>query len=397
MVTSKWSFSLTLRWITVAFLLISSFPRGAQAQQPVAPPKQDNALTRLARQIEPSLVGDPEQLPQYVEFFRSKLGNDTRLFAFHVKAVPADTGEVELHGYIEFSQTRRGLTGFLESLGFKVSDANLETLPSDQLGMKRFAFVNTSHTLSYNRPTEPRSVVTDCLLGEPLYLLREIGDQLLVHSGEGYLGYVAAADVHRVNAKAFARYPSDHCIRMLVDHQSDSGMAVPACALLKRIPSDGGVLVCVLPSGETLEIPKSACEPSTIPAAAIERAIAVGKQLLGTPYHWGGKTSEGIDCSGLMQVAFATTGVHLPRDSNQQFLLGQLTATRWHRARLRRGDTLYFLGVNGRIRHTALYLGDDRYLQAEMPAVNIRSLNPDHDDYDERRDKSFAFGKRLWQ
>ena len=114
-------------------------------------------------------------------------------------------------------------------------------------------------------------------------------------------------------------------------------------------------------------------------------------------YLWGGNIGPNFDCSGLVQIAFATTGVHFPRDSNQQFLLGQLTATRWHRDRLRRGDTLYFLGVNGRIRHTALYLGDDRYLQAEMPAVNIRSLNPAHDDYDERRAKSFAFGKRLWQ
>ena len=363
----------------------------------VAPPKRDKALTRLARQVEPDLAGDVSRLPQYIDFFRSRLANDTRLFAFDVRAVPAGDRLVALQGYVEFTQARDGLVQFLEQLGFGVSHDNLMIVPDDALGEKRFGFVRTTHTLSYSSPVEPRTVVTDCLLGEPLYLLREVDDHFLVHSGEGYLGYVAATDIYRVASGPFGRYPSERSVRMLVDHPLKSGLLLPAGALLKQISSNNESIECALPTGELVEIPKSACQVSADPEARIERAITAGQQLLGTPYHWGGKTSSGIDCSGLVQVAFATAGVHLPRDSNQQFLLGQLTATRWHRDRLRRGDTLYFLGSNGRIRHTALYLGDDRYLQAEMPAVDIRSLNPAHDDYDPRRAKSFAFGKRLWQ
>ena len=363
----------------------------------VAPPQRDDALTRLARQVEPDLVGDTGRLPQYIDFFRSRLANDTRLFAFDVHGVPTGDRRVSLRGHVEFSQTRDGLIRFLKRLGFDVSDEGLETLPDDALGEERFGWVRTSHTLSYDSPVAPRSVVTDCLLGEPLYLLREVDNHLLVHSGEGYLGYVAAADVCRVPAGAFGQYPSDNCVRMLVDHPLESGLVLPAGALLKRISDIGDATECALPTGKSITLPNSVCEPSVTPTARVDRAIAAGQQLLGTPYHWGGKTSAGIDCSGLVQVAFATTGVHLPRDSNQQFLLGQLTATRWHRDRLRRGDTLYFLGAHGRIRHTALYLGDDRYLQAEMPTVDVRSLNPAHDDYDEGRAKRFAFGKRLWQ
>ncbi|MCA9232630.1 MAG: C40 family peptidase, partial [Planctomycetales bacterium] len=220
---------------------------------------------------------------------------------------------------------------------------------------------------------------------------------LLVHSGEGYLGYVSADDVHRVDAVAFARYPTESSVRMVENHTLDSGLVIPAGSQLKRLPSKGESITVALPTGETAEIAREKCEDANSSAAAIERAIVAAKQLLGTPYHWGGKTSEGIDCSGLVQVAFATTGVHLPRDSNQQFLLGQLTGTRWHRAGLRRGDTLYFLGSYGRIRHTALYLGDDRFLHAQTPVVTIGSFNPDHDEYDPRRAANFAFGKRLWQ
>ena len=255
----------------------------ALAQQAIVPPpKSDDRLTKLAREVEPDLVGEIERLPQYVDFIRSRLANDTRLFAFDVQAVPTGGAGVALEGYVEFSQTREGLIRFLERLGFEVSGDGFDTLPDDALGEKRYGFVRTSHTLSYSKPTEPRSVVTDCLLGEPLYLLREVGDHLLVHSGGGYLGYVAAADVYRVPTAAFGRYPSDRCVRMVVDHELESGLVVPAGALLKQISGGQDLVECALPTGEAIELPASVCQPSPLPMARIDNAITVGEQLLGT-------------------------------------------------------------------------------------------------------------------
>ena len=381
----------------LAILLLLSASHFVRAEPVVvSPPVRADALVKLAKQIEPDLEGRAERLPAYIEYFRSQLGNDRRLFLFDVQAVSTGAKGVELKGCLEFPQTRAGLVGFLGVLGFDVNDEQLEMLPEGGLGKKAFGLVKTSHTLSYDRPAEPRSVVTDCLLGERLYLLREVGDHLLVHSDDGYLGYVAAADVHRVDAAAFGRYPTDSSVRMTDDHLLGTGITIPAGACLKLLSEEDGKVECALPDGKVVEIPRAVCRPTTVPEVEIECVISSGKRLLGVPYHWGGKTSEGVDCSGLVQVAFASVGVHIPRDSDQQFQLGQLSATRWHRADLRKGDTLYFLGTYGRIRHTALYLGDGRYLQAEMPAVNIRSLNPEHEDYDPRRAASFAFAKRLW-
>src|SRR5690554_3921184 len=65
-----------------------------------------DVVQRLARRIEPDLAGRPDRLRQYVEFFRSEIGNDFRLFAFDVEAVPNDSGKIELHGHIEFPETR---------------------------------------------------------------------------------------------------------------------------------------------------------------------------------------------------------------------------------------------------------------------------------------------------
>jgi cell wall-associated NlpC family hydrolase len=51
----------------------------------------------------------------------------------------------------------------------------------------------------------------------------------------------------------------------------------------------------------------------------VERdAIDVATRLTGTPYRWGGRSGDGIDCSGLVQLAHALCGLPLPRDSDQQ-------------------------------------------------------------------------------
>jgi cell wall-associated NlpC family hydrolase len=69
--------------------------------------------------------------------------------------------------------------------------------------------------------------------------------------------------------------------------------------------------------------------------------VAIAEQFLGVPYLWGGKTSLGIDCSGLVQIAAQAAGHACPRDSDMQELaLGKLVAL----TEMRRGDLVFWKG-----------------------------------------------------
>ena len=132
-------------------------------------------------------------------------------------------------------------------------------------------------------------------------------------------------------------------------------------------------------------------QPLLLDAAQISRALpavlAFAERARQQPnqYLWGGTLGPDFDCSGLVQAAFASAGIWLPRDAYQQERFCQPVAVRPGCYSLLRPGDLIFFGRPQRCTHVGLYVGAGRYLHSSgrehgRNGIGIDGLDPQLQD-----------------
>ncbi|WP_146259096.1 C40 family peptidase [Streptomyces tateyamensis] len=108
----------------------------------------------------------------------------------------------------------------------------------------------------------------------------------------------------------------------------------------------------------------------------VESAVEFALAQLGTPYVMGGNGPDGYDCSGLIQQSFRHAGIALPRIASDQYR----ASTPVGAGDLRRGDLLFWSydGSVGGIHHAAIYLGNNKYVEAAHQGTNVRTATLNH-------------------
>lgn len=196
-------------------------------------------------------------------------------------------------------------------------------------------------------PSTEAIAVSELVLGEAFALLDASGDWgwgYCVH--DGYVGYIRCAALGD-------RVEPTHVVASaaaLVFARPDIKSPV-----LARLPM--GARVAGVADGDFVATATGHLHRRHLAAAGAHEAdpVSVAARLIGTPYRWGGRSGDGIDCSGLVQRALGLCGIAAPRDSDQQRALGTEIPPD---APLARGDLIFLPG------HVGLMADADTLLHA---------------------------------
>lgn len=216
-------------------------------------------------------------------------------------------------------------------------------------------------------PAHEATLLTEALKGERItvYEIREDGWSWGQLAGDGYVGFLPASALaapgpratHKVTALRTFALPGPS-IRLPPSETLSFGCQLVVARIEEpfAVTSSGGYVPML----------------HLAPVATLETDfVAVAERFAGVPYLWGGKTSLGLDCSGLLQLALAACGVACPRDTDmQERALGSALARPPERAPLRRGDLLFWRGHVAIVRDEATLV----HANASHMAVTVEPI-----------------------
>jgi len=219
--------------------------------------------------------------------------------------------------------------------------------------------VVTAPALAMTASPASKALETELLFGETAQLLeRTESHARVVLDTDGYEGWVASGMTCAPTAPATHRLSSAASYVLAApDVKSTALIRLSMGALVTVVRSDGGWHEISLPDGGTGWIP----ELAACPLAMVETDfVNVAERLLGVPYLWGGRSSSGLDCSALLQLALQAAGIDCPRNSGDQheWAKSRKGSEIVDRRDTRRGDLVFWPG------HVGLCTGSSGFLHA---------------------------------
>ena len=222
----------------------------------------------------------------------------------------------------------------------------------------------------FSQPTLRSEQASQLVLGETAAVLESAGDWRRVRIDlDCYEGWVHAGycvEVDDATAEAWRKEATGWSLGAVVRLGKGPAVRLP---LRARVALESEAVR--LPDGRRGQVAEGAlaCAAEAVQAA---RATPPERWALeyfaGSPYQWGGVTPGGVDCSGLVQTAFAARDTSLPRDAALQVECGAVVNLDASRP----GDLVFFRGESvDRITHVAFAAAEDTLVHSTVACGGV--------------------------
>jgi len=303
-----------------------------------------------------------------------------------------------------------GLTELQAKAG-EHAEVDVEQLPERALqGAIR---VVADRSLAYLRrhPSHATEMVSQLIMGEEALALRRSDDWLQVQTGDGYVAWLHQGSCLLSDPGD----PIEYRARLAADRlRAGSWIVIKRSAVARQAPDPEAPILADLVQGAIVE--GHAVDNAlqlTLPdgtrgwvdtgtAVQVDHLddvfphdgaaiVAHAATFLGLPYLWGGTSEKGFDCSGLVQRVCGLHGVRLPRDADQQFVIGTEVDPGAGWKAIRDGDLAFFVEPPGqRVTHVGILTTGGQMVHASTTRNGVAwdTLNP-------ADPMQSAFGSRL--
>ena len=232
-------------------------------------------------------------------------------------------------------------------------------MPVSSTAKPVFASCNVSIAALRSEPKHSAEQTSQLLFGERVTILRHHTDRdwtLVRGEWDNYEGWCKTGQLTAISKKSFLKDRRIICL-----NQNCFINTIQASIWLPMNAEVSGIKKGRLTVGGTEGVFKGKRVDLKKASGNAEATIDAAFKYLSAPYLWGGKTQAGIDCSGLVQMAFKQIAFRMPRDAAQQAMKGEEVH---FLAETKPGDLAFFDNAEGKIVHVGILLSPDTVIHA---------------------------------
>jgi len=329
-------------------------------------------------------------LSEELQSLQKQLVPDKRVAILEIEFKDTLQPTVVVSGETDLPEAKKQIIQFLTEKSLSYVDS-IRLLPEAKLGDKIWALATLSVSNLRTEPDHASELASQVMMGTPLKVLDCNEKWCRVQTPENYIGWMDTSGFERITQqerdrwKTSNRYIFNSMTGCVYDAPGKKGKIVSDLVLGDLFEVETmvkGFYKIRIPDGRSGFVKKSDCisfddwskkEPN------VQSVLSVARQMMGSPYLWGGTSSKAVDCSGFVKLAYYSQGIILARDASQQAKYGEAIDFT-NIENLQAGDLLFFGSSAQRIGHVGIYLGKGDFIHASG-RVHISSIVPTDPKY----------------